>query len=1187
MLLAVSCGNAFNPSSSSSGTTAVTLEIPPELIQSISSGSARGAVSEGGQKVSLTVYLYVDDKKPIERKIDNFNTATGEEIIFDKIRIGSKVQATASIKIGSKEYSGTTKEVVVLEDGTELTLVLSCSKIYLELSIEEALSQIKTLRTNCSLKITGEVTPEQLQQLSLVTRDMTYAIGIDLDLSETTGLTEIIEPFYGCYFSFALPSSLQDFCFNAFSNFSGLTSISFPNGSDYFVVEDGVLYSKDKTVLYRYIPKNEATSFTIPGSVKIISGTSFQYCSNLEEITIPETVEDMGPIPFLYTYSLKKFNVTNDNFKAVDDVLFTADVKRLIQYPLNKADLSYTVPDTVEMIEENSFSGSKNLKTLNIPASVTEVGCYAFLYASIETLNYADAEGWYNKSNNTYLSPQELQEVSNFTSYDGPKPLCWTTVYKRPLIEVTVGDLEAAINAIEKGNPVILKVTGTLTDEMFQDLYAVIEQKRTGDWEWSSYVGLDLREVIGLTTLHWIGATMIGIPSSVSEIVPGAVSGFDKVLIADNNQYFKYEDDILYNKDKTRLLWYSRNKTNTSFEIPSSVISVDNNSIYCNTYLKEITIPSTLVSLGEGGTDSTGTLYGCHNLKTIRVASDNQYYEVEDGVLFTKGKEKLICYPAKMEGESYNIPKGTKKIVYGAFEYANNLRSITVPDTVIEIRNVFINTNFSSITFENPEGWYIGDNILVTPEQLQDPASYKWSWEGGTGYLINVTISQKTKFGLYYNGIKLSSDSENSYNFEETLEMLQGMGCDYPDDYTNSSYNITLTDSGFVKMISHMDAENSEDEKTAAAVVYNNQLAGFLTADELSNFEATYAQDTDYTVATKVNLTWIYLNITGWQKYQVVNNKYFKLGTPDKGITLNINNLRGVIRFTVEIADDIDDYTNRWKLFDCENVTSESYVLDDEYVTAGETRLYILNIFTENDYTVSESEYLYGTANKGQYMFGIVPDDDGIIINMNTAAQAYMANTYVERRKTTGVAGTYAYFNMNSTEFTDKFVKSGTEYTYAFSPKITDNDTGIIYTPKQIVPVTATGGLGELVIINEPVITVTQNGGELLVNYDTPPELEADLSSLNYVNHVDVDFLYIDKDGSSCLEIQYLLKGYTGQWDVPDFWYTEHTGKILIPNDNRYRVIVEGLEGLDGKYYVESYNATNLSGMPQEITIPK
>ena len=290
MLSATSCGSPFN--SKPCATTDVTLEIPADLFRSITEGQA------SQETASLTINLYVNDDSPITREASNFDINKGTEISFPDIPVGAKVQATAFIKIGASEYFGKSKETIVSEDGTILELELSVTKIYLELGIEDAIEQIQSIKTSVSLKITGEVTPEQLQQFSELTQNVTYTIGVDLDLSETTGLTEIIGPFYGCYFSFALPSTLQDFCFNAFSNFSGLTSISFPNGSDYFVVEDGVLYSKDKTVLYRYIPKNEATSFTIPGSVKIISGTSFQYCSNLEEITIPETVEDMGPIPF-------------------------------------------------------------------------------------------------------------------------------------------------------------------------------------------------------------------------------------------------------------------------------------------------------------------------------------------------------------------------------------------------------------------------------------------------------------------------------------------------------------------------------------------------------------------------------------------------------------------------------------------------------------------------------------------------------------------------------------------------------------------------------------------------------------------------------------------------------------------------------------------------------------------------
>ena len=1180
MLSATSCGSPFN--SKPCATTDVTLEIPADLFRSITEGQT------SQETASLTINLYVNDDSPITREASNFDINKGTEISFPDIPVGAKVQATAFIKIGASEYFGKSKETIVSEDGTILELELSVTKIYLELGIEDAIEQIKTLRQSCSLKITGEVTNEQLQELNNNTKNLASNVFIELDISDTTGITEIIDVFYSNFVRFDLPDSLISFTSFAFSNAENLSEISFPNGNDNFVVEDGILYDKDKTIIYRYIPTKEATSFTIPASVKRLSEGSFKLCSNLEEITIPSTLEEIDRIVFLYTYKLKKFNVTNEHYKAIDGILFSANEKELIQYPLSKTDTSYTVPDTVEVIAENAFSGSKFLKTLSIPASVSEVGGYAFYYSSIETLNYADPEDWHTQYG-SYVSPQYLQNITYFKSPDSVTQLWWQTLYKTVVVEIAADELAQAIKNVENDHYVNFKVTGSMT---YSDLLSlqndVIYKKYQDDWGYNYLVGLDLREVTGLSTIPYLSVAMIGFPASVSEIIPGALSSINKVLIADDNPYFIYEDDILYNKDKTRLLWYSRNKSVTSFEIPSSVITMDNCSIYNNTYLKEITIPSTLERLGEGSTDGTGTFYGCHNLKTIRVASDNQYYEVVDGVLFTKGKEKLICYPAKMEGESYNIPKGTKEIVYGAFEYAENLRSITIPDTVIEIKNTFVNTSLTSITFENPEDWYIEDNILVTPEQLQDPASYKWSWEGGTGYLINYTIYQKTSFGLYYDGIKLSSDSENSYNFEQTLEMLETMGCTYPDDYTNSSYSITLTDSGLMKMISSMDEGKREEEKTAAVVVYNNQLLGFITAGDLSNFEASCVQDIDFTLANKINLTWIYLTTAGWNKYHTFDNYYFQLGTSDTGISLNINNLQNVQKFTVSIIDAENEYENKFKIFECNNVNNESYVLKDIYVNPNETRLYVLDIF-DADNVVIKSEYLYGTAAKVEYLIEVEPADEGIQIIMNSAAQNYMSDTLVERRKNGDGSGAYAYFYMGETEFIDPFVKSGTEYTYEYRPEITDGDTGIIYYPKQVIPITATSGLGELYISNEPAADyIVESNNELSLEYSTVPQLEANIDSFGDEVKIQVDFTYIIVGSDDCPEIVYFIQGFDGEeWDIDYYWREDYAGKTLIPDDNRYRVIVEGLEGLNGNYYVESYNATNLSGMPQEITIPE
>ena len=90
---------------------------------------------------------------------------------------------------------------------------------------------------------------------------------------------------------------------------------------------------------------------------------------------------------------LKKFEVSegNDELASEDGVLFDKDMKKLLKYPAGKEDEEFTVPEGVETIAPHAFDGCKNLKKVELPESVKEIGKGAF--ADVEdddNVNLAD-----------------------------------------------------------------------------------------------------------------------------------------------------------------------------------------------------------------------------------------------------------------------------------------------------------------------------------------------------------------------------------------------------------------------------------------------------------------------------------------------------------------------------------------------------------------------------------------------------------------------------------------------------------------------------------------------------------------------------------------------------------------------------------------------------------------------------
>lgn len=96
----------------------------------------------------------------------------------------------------------------------------------------------------------------------------------------------------------------------AYSN-SNITGITVHKDNKYFSSSKGVLYNKDKTILYKYTSGSKNTSFEIPNTVKEVYTSAFSNSKNLQSIKIPNTVETLGNCAFEGCSKLKSVRVPN------------------------------------------------------------------------------------------------------------------------------------------------------------------------------------------------------------------------------------------------------------------------------------------------------------------------------------------------------------------------------------------------------------------------------------------------------------------------------------------------------------------------------------------------------------------------------------------------------------------------------------------------------------------------------------------------------------------------------------------------------------------------------------------------------------------------------------------------------------------------------------------------------------
>ena len=224
-----------------------------------------------------------------------------------------------------------------------------------------------------------------------------------------------------------IPESVTSIEGHPFFGCKNLARINVDPGNKSYMSENGILYDKNQKELICY-PGGKSDAYFFPASVETIREYAF-YGSLLTSISIPDTIENIGPFTFSYCKKLESINHYSENISYISECMFAfcenldsftipgniTDIRDRafaycyslseIRIPDSVINMGYSVfssctglssvmlpeVDTFSTISETCFSGCKNLSKITIPDNVTSIGYGAFVSSGLSAIELPDS----------------------------------------------------------------------------------------------------------------------------------------------------------------------------------------------------------------------------------------------------------------------------------------------------------------------------------------------------------------------------------------------------------------------------------------------------------------------------------------------------------------------------------------------------------------------------------------------------------------------------------------------------------------------------------------------------------------------------------------------------------------------------------------------------------------------------
>lgn len=424
----------------------------------------------------------------------------------------------------------------------------------------------------------------------------------------------------------------------------------------------------------------------IPLGVTSIEDTVFEQCTSLTEVTMPSGIKTIGAYSFYYCTELKSVSL-NAGLTVIGENAF------LDCWALNDV----YIPNTVESIEFRAFSGCDSLESITIPGSVKTIGEQAFYWCrALETVVIKDGVLTIENEAFNYTTLMNLDMGSTVTSIGD-----YAFEYAN-ILELNIPDsvTHLGVGAFSKCDNIKTIKFGSglsyISDYCFEDAFELYQSGSLNDnipesderlvipsniksIGTNAFAGcasvknivlsdgvekVSERAFLGLESLK-----EISIGKSVKELAPEFAlwsMGPLTITVDEENASYSVENNVLFNKDKTRLVWFPDCIiTEKTYSIPSGVKEIAT-SAFRNCLLSEIKIPDTVEKIGDKA------FYGIYEIERLNISDSVTELGVE-------------AFASCANLTHIRIGKGVSRLPDRVFYDMYSLESVILPDNISAI----------------------------------------------------------------------------------------------------------------------------------------------------------------------------------------------------------------------------------------------------------------------------------------------------------------------------------------------------------------------------------------------------------------------------------------------------------------------------------------------------------------------